>query len=137
MLSITPEVRDKMIQHALNEMPNEACGLFAAERGTTLVHNFFPMRNNAQSHFIYQLDPKEMIEVELEADALDIEIIGVMHSHTASEAYPSATDVRDAIQFDPFGLWHYIIVSLEHDEPVIRSFRIINEAITEENIEIK
>ncbi|MEC7924467.1 MAG: M67 family metallopeptidase [Actinomycetota bacterium] len=137
MLSITPETRDKIIDHALSEFPNEACGLFAAEKGTTEVDTFFPMHNIAQSNLIYQLDPKEMIAVEMKADALGIQIIGVMHSHTASAAEPSETDVHDASQFDPFGLWHYIIVSLEHEEPAIRSFRIINETVTEEVIEIK
>tara|TARA_Y100001970_G_C14144545_1_gene809100 strand:+ start:676 stop:1089 length:414 start_codon:yes stop_codon:yes gene_type:complete len=136
MLSIQSDIRDKIIQHALDEKPNEACGLFAASKGENNVQYFFPMRNVAQSDLIYQLDPKEMIEVEQKADELDIQIIGVMHSHTASEAYPSATDVRDATQFDPFGLWHYIIVSLEHEEPTIRSFRIINEVITEEELKL-
>ena len=134
---MSSEIRGKIIDHALSEFPNEACGLFAAEKGTTEVDTFFPMCNIAQSNLIYQLDPKEMIEVEMKADALGIQIIGVMHSHTASAAEPSETDVRDASQFDPFGLWHYVIVSLEHKEPAIRSFRIINETISEEIIEIK
>ena len=59
----------------------------------------------------FQLDPKEFIEVEKTADQLGIQILGVMHSHTASRAYPSETDVRDANQFDPFGLWYYIILT--------------------------
>tara|TARA_B100000902_G_C26577462_1_gene559476 strand:- start:130 stop:543 length:414 start_codon:yes stop_codon:yes gene_type:complete len=137
MLSITAEVRDSMIAHAQREVPNEACGLFAGGKGTEIIETFFPMQNAAQSHLIYQLDPKEFIEVEQRADHLGIQILGVMHSHTVSEAYPSETDVRDASQFDPFGLWHYIIVSLQNEEPIMRSFRIIDANITEEEIEIK
>ena len=136
MLSLNLKTREIIIRHALREHPNEACGLFAADIGTTDVHTFFPMRNTAESNLIYQLDAKEMIEVETKADELGIQIIGVMHSHTHTEAYPSPTDVRDAAQFDPFGSWHYIIVSLESDDPVIRSFRIVDEAIIEEEITI-
>ena len=84
----------------------------------------------------YAQDPKEFIEVEKTADQLGIQILGVMHSHTASKAYPSETDVRDANQFDPFGLWYYIIVSLKNEEPVIRAFRIHETSINEVEIEI-
>ena len=136
MISITAEVRDKMIGHAQGEVPNEACGLFAGSKGTDTVETFFPMHNAAESHLIYQLDPKEFIEVEKTADQLGIQILGVMHSHTASKAYPSETDVRDANQFDPFGLWYYIIVSLKNEEPVIRAFRIHETNINEVDIEI-
>lgn len=136
MLSLDLKISEIIIKHALSERPNEACGLFAADLGTTDVHTFFPMRNTAESNFIYQLDAKEMIEVEAKADELGIQIIGVMHSHTHTEAYPSPTDVRDAAHFDPFGSWHYIIVSLENDDPVIRSFRIVDETIIEEEITI-
>ena len=136
MFSITAKVRDEMIDHAQGEVPNEACGLFAGAKGTATVETFFPMRNAAESHLIYQLDPKEFIEVEQTADRLGIQILGVMHSHTVSKAYPSATDVRDANQFDPFGLWYYIIVSLKDEDPVIRAFRIHETNINEVEIEI-
>ena len=75
-----------------------------------------------------------MMKVEGIADAEEKQIIGVMHSHTHTAAYPSPTDVRDATDFDPLGTWHYLIVSLQESEPVIRSFRIKNEEITEEEI---
>ena len=92
------------------------------------------MANVANSEIIYQLDPLEMMKVEGIADAEEKQIIGVMHSHTHTAAYPSHTDVRDATDFDPLGTWHYLIVSLRKSEPEIRSFRIRNEEITEEEI---
>ena len=136
MLSITAEIRNQIIQHALQEVPNEACGQFAAEKGTTEVHTFFPMRNVAESSVIYQLDPHEMMKVEEEADQKNIQIVGVMHSHTHTEAYPSPTDVKDAANFDPLGLWHYLIVSLEKEDPSIRSFRIKDGEISEEQVRV-
>ncbi len=51
-------------------------------------------------------------------------MLGVMHSHTHTTNYPSPTDIGDAERFDPFGLWHFVIVSLKHPDPSLRSFRI-------------
>ncbi|HJM28449.1 MAG TPA: M67 family metallopeptidase [Acidimicrobiales bacterium] len=136
MLLLNTEVRDGILKHAFDENPNEACGLFAAEKGTSEVHTFFPMRNVAESSVIYQLDPLEMMKVESEADTNNVQIIGVMHSHTHTPAYPSSTDVRDAATFDPLGLWHYLIVSLEKETPSIRSFRIKDGEISEEEVRV-
>ena len=77
-----------------------------------------------------------MMKVESEADQKNIQIVGVMHSHTHTEAYPSPTDVKDAANFDPLGLWHYLIVSLEKEEPSIRSFRIKDGEISEEQVRV-
>ena len=125
-----------MVSHAINGLPNEACGLFAGEYGGADVVRFFPMRNAAESSTIYQLDGQEMMDVERTDDDADVAIIGVMHSHTHSTNYPSPTDVADASRFDPFGSWRFIIVSLKHAEASIRSYRILDGVITEEPIEI-
>jgi len=58
-------------------------------------------------------------------------LVGVMHSHTHTQAYPSPTDVADAARSDPFGTWVFVIVSLEHPDPELRAFRILDGAITE------
>ena len=58
-------------------------------------------------------------------------LVGVMHSHTHTQAYPSPTDVADAARFDPLGTWVFVIVSLEHPDPELRAFRILDDAITE------
>ncbi len=125
-----------MVAHAINGLPNEACGLFAGEYGGDEVTRFFPMRNAAESSTIYQLDGQEMMDVERTADDAGMAIIGVMHSHTHSTNYPSPTDVDDASRFDPFGSWRFIIVSLKHADASIRSYRILDGKITEEPIEI-
>ena len=134
MLVLNEDIKNQIIKHAINELPNEACGLFSANSGSSIIECFYPMENIAKSEIIYELDPLEMMKVEGIADAEERQIIGVMHSHTHTPAYPSPTDVRDATNFDPLGAWHYLIVSLEESEPAMRSFRIINEEITEEEI---
>ena len=134
MLELSPEVHEAMVAHALRGLPDEACGLFAGPPGALRVERFFPMTNTAASSQIYRLDGKEMMDVERRAEGDGLEIIGVMHSHTHTSAYPSPTDVRDAEMSDPFGMWHFVIVSLKHPEPALRSFRILDGEVSEEAV---
>jgi [CysO sulfur-carrier protein]-S-L-cysteine hydrolase len=136
MLELSAEVADEMIAHSLRGLPDEACGLVAAAPGSTRVERFFPMTNAAASSQIYRLDGKEMLTVERKAEGDGLEIIGVMHSHTHTSAYPSPTDVRDAEMSDPFGAWHFVIVSLKHPEPAVRSFRILDGEVSEEAVRV-
>ena len=125
-----------MVAHAVAGLPNEACGLFAGLPGSNRVEQFFGMRNAAESREIYVLDGLEMMDVERTADDAGLTIMGVMHSHTHTTNYPSPTDVTDAARFDPFGMWHFVIISLRHPEPSLRSFRILEGQVTEEPVEI-
>lgn len=124
----------EMVGHAILGLPDEACGLFAGAFGGDRVERFFPMRNAAASSQIYELDGQEMMNVERTADEAGLAVIGVMHSHTHTTNYPSPTDVADAGRFDPFGAWRFIIVSLKHSDPSLRSYRILDGAITEEAV---
>lgn len=137
MLSLTAAARDAMVAHAVRGLPHEACGLFAGPAGGTMVDSFHPMTNVAASSEIYQLDPAEMMKVEATADQAGAQLMGVMHSHTHTTAYPSPTDIRDAQAFDPFGAWHFIIVSLKDATPVLRSYRISDGVVTEETLHIE
>ncbi len=136
VLELTRQVYEAMLVHALDGLPDEACGLFAASPATGTVERFFPMTNTAASSQLYRLDGREMMKVEAQADAEQLAIAGVMHSHTHTSAYPSPTDVRDAETFDPFGAWLFIIVSLKHPEPALRAFRILGDVIAEEPVAI-
>ncbi|MCY4068030.1 MAG: M67 family metallopeptidase [Acidimicrobiaceae bacterium] len=131
------ETRDAMVARAIAELPNEACGLFAATAGSDRVERFYPMRNTAESPKRYVLDGKEMLDVELKAEQEGLLVAGVMHSHTRTTNYPSPTDIADAARFDPFGAWHFVIVSLRHAEASLRSFRILDGEVTEEPVKIR
>jgi proteasome lid subunit RPN8/RPN11 len=120
----------EMIGHAYDGLPDEACGLLSGPPGGRSITGFHPCRNAAESSRIYALDPKEHLRVDREVEDAGLEIVGVMHSHTHTDAYPSPTDVAQA----PDPGWHYIIVSLRQDEPVLRSYRIIDGKISEESI---
>ena len=135
MLELPASVHAEMVAHALAGLPNEACGLFAGPGGHR-AERFYPMRNAAASDRIYRLDPTEMMGVEADADAAGLAVMGVMHSHVRTDAYPSPTDVADAARFDPFGAWRFVIVSLRHLDPVLRSYRILDGTITEEPVTV-
>ena len=136
MLEMSAALHAAMVAHAIAGLPHEACGLFAGLDGSDRVERFFAMRNAAESREIYVLDGLEMLEVERTAEEAGLVVMGVMHSHTHTTNYPSPTDVADAARFDPFGMWHFVIVSLRHPEPSLRSFRIRDGEVTEEPVAI-
>ena len=120
----------RMIGHVYDGYPLEACGLIVG-RGAR-VERFVPCTNAAASARIYSIDGRELLRAEMAAEDDGLEIIGVVHSHTHSEPYPSPTDVAQA----PDPSWHYVIVSLKRDAPETRSYRIIDGVITEEPVSV-
>lgn len=130
MLALTGELWEEMIGHAFAGLPDEACGLLAGEPGSGEVQVFYPCRNAEASSRVYTVDPRDHLRADRDAEDRGLEIIGVMHSHTHTEAYPSPTDVAQA----PDPSWHYVIVSLKRDDPVLRSFRIVDGEIAEETV---
>ena len=130
-LTLTDEVRQAMVDHALAGLPNEACGLFSGTAGGTTVDAFHPMANAAASREIYLLDPKEHKDVERAVDEADRAVLGVMHSHTYTEAYPSPTDVDDASPSHPLGIWFFVIVTLKDPDAAVRAYRMLDGEITE------
>lgn len=123
---------DAICDLAFREYPLEMCGLIAGAPGADHAARFFPCHNDAESAKVYTINPKDHLRAEMAADDLDEEIIGVVHSHTHSEPYPSPTDVRQAPDPD----WHYVIVGLKRDAPELRSYRIVDGDITEEPVEL-
>lgn len=112
---------DEMIAHLEGERPNEGCGLVAGHNGS--VSKVIRMTNAAGSPMRYALDPKEQFTAYRLIETESLELAGVFHSHTHTEAFPSPTDVRLASEDVP-----YIIVSLAEAPAVIRAFRIIKES---------
>ena len=132
MLELPREYVERMVGQAQDEAPNECCGLIAGEDGRAVA--IYPMTNVEHSPYRYRPDPKEFYNIyfkEIEDRGRDILVI--YHSHTHSPAYPSATDVRLASWPDAF----YIIVSLaDPQQPVVRAFRIVDGAVTEEELRV-
>lgn len=117
-----------MVAHAYDGLPDEACGLLAGPAGTSRCTAFYPCRNAAESSRVYTVDPMDHLRADRDAESKGLEVIGVMHSHTHTDGYPSPTDVEQA----PDPGWHYVIVSLRDEVPMLRSYRIVDSVITEE-----
>lgn len=132
MLNVPLQVLNEMVAHAYDGLPNEACGLLVGRADTGTAVRFTPTRNTAESSRIYTIDGLEQMKVERAAEAEGLSVIGVMHSHTHTTAYPSPTDVAQAEWLDP--AWHFVIVSLRDDAPSTRSYRIVDGEIAEEQI---
>jgi len=117
-----------MVAHSYDCYPEEMCGLLAGLPGEPSAVRFYPCRNDAASARVYTVNPGDHLRAERDAESRGWEILGVVHSHTHSEPYPSPTDVAEA----PDPGWHYVIVSVKREAPEIRSYRIIGDLISEE-----
>ena len=123
-----------IVAHARRDHPDEACGVVAGPIGSDMPARHIPMDNAARSMTFYEFDSMEYLQVWREMDDNDEEAVVIYHSHTATEAYPSRTDADIAGWPDA----HYVLVSTrEPDSEEIRSFRIVDGVVTEEEINIK
>jgi len=121
-----------LLAHLLGCFPLEGCGLLAGSTsgGVTDVAWFEPCENVAASSKVYTVDPRCHLAADRRAEDEGIEIVGVVHSHTHTEPYPSPTDIAQA----PDPAWHYVIVSLRDDDPMLRSWRIVDGQVSEEPV---
>jgi [CysO sulfur-carrier protein]-S-L-cysteine hydrolase len=131
MLTISAELRSKVVAHALADHPDEACGVIAGPAGSDRPERFIPMLNAERSPTFYRFDSLEQLRVWRDMDDRDEEPVVIYHSHTATEAYPSRTDVSYASEPGA----HYVLVSTRQtDRPEFRSFRIVDGEVTEEDV---
>ncbi len=129
MLTLDSGFVQEMIAHAQEEAPNECCGIIAGQDGRAL--KLFRARNAEASPYRYNVDPQDLFRIYRECEANGWEFLAIYHSHTASEAYPSATDVRLAFWPEAY----YVLVSLQDaGNPAVRAYRILDGTVTEEEI---
>ncbi len=131
MLKLDRAYVDEIIDHARADAPNECCGIIAGNDGT--ASKLYRAINAEASPYRYNVEPKDLLRIHRDLDTHDWDVLGIYHSHTHTEAYPSPTDVRLAAWPEA----HYLIVSLaDETNPVLRAFRIRDGQVTEEEIEI-
>ena len=130
MLRLPEPVVAEIVSHCLAGLPDEACGLLGGDPATDAVTLCYPTTNIAASAKLYTVDPRQHLQADRDAEARGLEIIGVFHSHTHTDAYPSPTDVEQA----PDPTWHYVLVSLRDTHPALRSYRIVGSSIAEEPV---
>ncbi len=133
MLVIRRDLVDAMVAHARRDHPDEACGQIAGPEGSDRPERIIVMENAERSPTFYRFDAAEQLKVYREMQANDEEAVVIYHSHTATEAYPSRTDIKFANEPQA----HYVLVStrdpIEHE---LRSYRIVDGVVTEEPVKI-
>ncbi|HEX4979445.1 MAG TPA: M67 family metallopeptidase [Acidimicrobiales bacterium] len=137
MLRIDATAYAQMVGHCYDGLPLEACGLLAGPPpagddadADVDVAAVYLTRNAAASSRVYTVDPRDHLRADRDAEDRGWQIVGVFHSHTHTDPYPSPTDVAQA----PDPGWHYVLVSLRDEAPMTRSYRIVDGKITEEPV---
>jgi proteasome lid subunit RPN8/RPN11 len=133
VLTIDRATRDAIVAHARRDHPDEACGVVAGPEGSDHPARFIPMLNAARSPTFYEFDSADLLQLYKQMAANDEEPVVIYHSHTATEAYPSRTDISYASEPNA----HYVLVSTRADDDTeFRSFRIVDGVVTEEPVEV-
>ncbi len=137
MPRIPRAIIDAMVAHAREDLPNEACGMVHARDGEPIAAH--RVGNAAASPYRYDMNPVQMMRLERQRDDTGETLFSIFQSHVASPAYPSPTDVRMAFfppgemdQSPMFPETYYILVSLEHQAPDVRAYRIRQGGVIEE-----
>ncbi|MUM16279.1 peptidase [Mycobacterium sp. CBMA 623] len=133
MLVIRADLVDAMVTHARADHPDEACGVLAGPEGSDRPERHVAMLNAERSPTFYRFDSGEQLRVWRAMDEADEVPVVIYHSHTATEAYPSRTDINLAAEPDA----HYVLVSTRDPEQhELRSYRIVDGVVAEEEISV-
>jgi proteasome lid subunit RPN8/RPN11 len=133
VLRIAQSLHDAIVAHARRDHPDEACGVVAGPASSDRPVRFVPILNAARSPTFYEFDAADLLALYKEMEANDEEPVVIYHSHTATEAYPSRTDISLAQEPNA----HYVLVSTRSpDGTDFRSFRIVDGKVAEEPVEV-
>ena len=133
MLTIARATYDAIVAHAKRDHPDEACGVVAGPESSDRPERLVPMLNAARSPTFYEFDSGDLLRLYRGMDARGEVPVVIYHSHTATEAYPSRTDISYASEPEA----HYVLVSTrEPGTHEFRSFRIVDGVVTEEDVEV-
>lgn len=133
MLTIDQATHDAILAHAWRDHPDETCGVVAGPVGSDRPNRFVPMLNAARSPTFYEFDSGDLLALYREMDERDEEPVVIYHSHTATEAYPSRTDI--SLAMEPGA--HYVLASTRSPDTVeFRSFRIVDGQVDEEEVRV-
>ena len=133
MLVIRAELVQAMVAHARADHPDEACGVVAGPEGSDRPERHVAMVNAERSPTFYRFDAQEQLKVWRGLEESGDAVVVIYHSHTATEAYPSRTDVDLAAEPDA----HYVLISTrDPGQDEVRSYRIVDGVVTEEPVTI-
>jgi proteasome lid subunit RPN8/RPN11 len=147
VLTLTKQVRDEILAACLAGYPLEACGLLGGTvdapavdahatggppTGSAVAGRSWTTRNAASSSRVYTVEPRDLLRADREAEDAGVGLVGVWHSHTHTDAYPSPTDIAAA----PDPGWWYVLVSLRDTEPVVRAYRVRDGIVVEDEVAV-
>lgn len=117
-MRIAQALIDEMVAHAREDLPNECCGMVGGVGGEARV--VIPVANSAASPLRFEMDPQGQYNALKAIEDDGVELLAIYHSHTKSAAYPSQTDVNQAVSW-PDAIW--LIVSLDDaDNPEVKGY---------------
>jgi proteasome lid subunit RPN8/RPN11 len=130
-MRIAQALIDDIVAHALEDAPNECCGMIASRDGEAVaVHR---ARNAAASPLRYEIDGKEQFQLQTAIEDAGHDLGAIYHSHTRSAPLPSQTDIN--LAFYPESL--YVIVGIkDRDAPEVRAFRIVDGQVAEAELQV-
>ena len=131
-MKISRALVDEMVAHAREDLPNECCGMVAGLDGEAT--EVIRVENAAASPLRYEMDPKAQYEAWKSIEDGGKELLAIYHSHTKSAAYPSQTDVNQAVAWPD---QVYVIVSLaDEDAPDVKGYFLKDLRIADAEISI-
>jgi proteasome lid subunit RPN8/RPN11 len=131
-MKISKHLIDEMVAHAREDLPNECCGMIGGRDG--VASSVVPVENAAASPLRYEMDPQGQFDALKGIEDGGDELIGIYHSHTRSAAYPSQTDVNEAVMWPEQA---YVIVSLEHeDAPDVKAYDLADLKIADVDLDV-
>ncbi len=124
---MTAQAYRDMVGHCIKEKPLEACGLLSGRDG--IAARCWRIRNAERSPVAFTMDGEELTRALHGMKSLGEQLLGMYHSHPSGSPYPSPFDVEHAA----FSC-SYLIISLRRMRPRVRSFRLAEGTIREEQI---
>jgi proteasome lid subunit RPN8/RPN11 len=137
MLRISKADYEKIIAHARENLPEEACGLIAGEVTGEIkeIKKVYLLTNIDHTNEHFSIDPKEQLQAVKDMRANGLLLLGNWHSHPETPARPSEEDKR--LAYDP-NVSYLILSLMNREEPVLKAFLISKEhEVTTEEIEVK
>jgi proteasome lid subunit RPN8/RPN11 len=132
-MRISQTLIDEMVAHAREDLPNECCGMIGGSGGVATA--VIRVANSAASPLRYEMDPQAQYNALKAIEDGDDELLGIYHSHTKSAAYPSQTDVNQAVAW-PEQI--YVIVSLADEEaPDVKAYLLKDLRIADVEIDVQ
>jgi proteasome lid subunit RPN8/RPN11 len=136
VLRIDRDIYEAIVAHARRDHPDEACGIVAGPAGSRRPTRFIPMTNAARSPTFFEFSSGEWLKVDREMEERDEEIAVIYHSHTATEARPSRSDIDIASRMGEPDAYYVLASTREPETTEFRAFRIVDGVATEEPVEI-